>query len=673
MSLFRFAAKALACAALLTTASVLSAIPAHAGGTLKIQGSPEAPIQILDHHVEVVVQNGFARTEVTQTFFNPNPVPLEAIYRVPVPEGASLSEMTMILGEQTLQGEVIPREEARQAYEEEKDKGAGLAEENEGRVYDFHVSPVPASGEMSFRYLYYQPVQIDTGVGRYHYPLEDGGTDGIADAFWTQETKVQRSFSFHAVIESAWPLAEVRVPGVGSAAQVKDLGNNRWDVRFDVPGGLDLTGDLVLYYRLADHLPGRVEVIAQRADASQPGTFMMIVTPGIDLAPLTEGVDYVFVLDTSGSMAGKLGTLTDGVIQALGELNPSDRFRIISFNNKARELTKGYRTATQDEVLSAVERIKKVKTGGGTDLYAGIEKGLAQIDADRATSIILVTDAVANEGFVNPKRFDELLRKHDVRLFGFLLGNSANWPLMRTITEASGGYYASVSNADDIVGQILLAKSKVTHAALHDATLEITGVRTFDTNLDAIGKVYRGQQLITFGRYSNAGKATVELRARLTGEDKLYSTTFEFPEYATEHPELERLWALDRIDSIEGDMDRGLTLEEEGKTAISDLAVAYQLVTDETSMVVLTDTAFAARGIDRKNQDRVQRERAAQTARRNAPVVSQRVDSQQPAFTGNAPRLGGGSGGGGAFGPLAAALAAILALVGVRCRRPLSE
>ncbi|MEZ5364030.1 MAG: hypothetical protein R2748_17245 [Bryobacterales bacterium] len=47
-----------------------------------------------------------------------------------------------------------------------------------------------------------------------------------------------------------------------------------------------------------------------------------------------------------------------------------------------------------------------------------------------------------------------------MRVFGFLMGNSANWPLMRTIADSSGGFYTSVSNADDIVGQILLAKDK---------------------------------------------------------------------------------------------------------------------------------------------------------------------------------------------------------------------
>ena len=641
--------------------------PAVAGGTLTVQGSPDHPIQILDHHVEVVIRDGFARTEVTQTFFNPNDRALEAIYRVPVPESASLSEMSMQLGELTLTGEVVGREEARKAYEEEKDDGAGLAEEQETKVYDFYVSPLPPLGELEFTYLYYQPLPIDTGVGRFLYPLEGGGTDEAAVAFWTQETKVQRSFSFHAVIESVWPIQDVRMPGLSAAARITQPTNDTWDVLLEAPGGVDLNNDLVLYYRLADDLPGRVELLAHRPDLDAPGTFMMVVTPGVDLAPLTSGVDYVFIIDTSGSMDGKFGTLASGVAKAIRELRPEDRFRIVAFSGSARDLCGGFRPATQTEVERAVQLVSRVGTGDSTNLYKGLLMGLADLDADRATSVILVTDGVANEGIVDPKRFDKLMRSHDVRLFGFLMGNSANWPLMRVITEATGGYYASVSNADDVVGQLMLAKSKVTHAALHDAELEITGVRTFDSDLGSIGKLYRGQQLIAFGRYESGGKATVELRARLTGEDKVYRTEFEFPEFTTEHPELERLWALDRIDEIELDMDRGKLPEGEGKDAIRDLGIAYQLVTEETSMLVLRDEAFEARGIDRANRERVAIEQAAEAQRVNAAPKSRRIDTQNPTFPGNAPRLGGG--GGGAFGPFGAGLAILFAVLAAGRRR----
>jgi Ca-activated chloride channel family protein len=256
----RFAFLPRACAG--TAVAALLAAAAHAGGTLTVQGSPDAPIQVLDHHVEVLIQNGFARTEVTQVFFNPNERALEATYRVPVPEGASLSEMTMFLGETVMEGEVVAREKARAAYEEERDSGAGLAEEQAGNVYDFFVSPVPALSELRFRYLYYQPIKLDTGIGRFLYPLEDGGTDEVAKAFWTQESAVLRSFSFHAVIESVWPIEDVRMPGLSAATAITRTANGGWDVRLEAPGGIELSADLVLYYRLADDLPGRVEMLA---------------------------------------------------------------------------------------------------------------------------------------------------------------------------------------------------------------------------------------------------------------------------------------------------------------------------------------------------------------------------------------------------------------------------
>src|SRR5690349_11851595 len=55
----------------------------HAAGTLTPKGSSDQPIQIRDHHLEVTLNNGFARSEVTQTFYNPNERDLEAIYSFP--------------------------------------------------------------------------------------------------------------------------------------------------------------------------------------------------------------------------------------------------------------------------------------------------------------------------------------------------------------------------------------------------------------------------------------------------------------------------------------------------------------------------------------------------------------------------------------------------------------
>jgi Ca-activated chloride channel family protein len=147
---------------------------ARAAGTLTPVGSPDAPIQIRDHHADVVINNGVAKTEVTQTFFNPNAVDLEAIYAFPVPRSASLSEVTVVIGESEIHGEVVARDEAERIYEEERSQGndAGLASKNGYQTFEFRVSPVRAQQETRLRFVYYQPLEIDTGIGRYVYPLE---------------------------------------------------------------------------------------------------------------------------------------------------------------------------------------------------------------------------------------------------------------------------------------------------------------------------------------------------------------------------------------------------------------------------------------------------------------------------------------------------------------------
>jgi Ca-activated chloride channel homolog len=631
-----------------------------AAGTLTPIGATEQPIRIVDHSVRVVINNGFAMTEVSQTFLNPNDTALEAVYSFPVPRSASLSEVVIASGESEIHGEVLTKDEADRLYQEEKDAGneAGLATKNSYLTFEFHVSRVLPNDETKMRFVYYQPLEIDLGVGRYVYPLECGGTDEAGAGFWTANEQVDGSLTIDVELKSAIPVEEVRAPGF-EMADVKELAPGHRTMHIELPQA-SLNRDFVFYYRLPEDLPGRVELIPYRADKSKPGTFMLVVTPGLDLQPLAAGADYCFVLDVSGSMETKLKTLGHGVAQAIGKLRAEDRFRVVTFSEGARELI-GWQTATPENVKAAIQRVESLKTEGGTNVYEGLSLGLKGLDADRATSLILVTDGVTNTGIVDPKKFHELMSKHDVRVFGFLMGNSANWPLMQVICDATGGFYTSVSNSDDILGQILLAKSKVTHECLHDATLKVGGVKMLEMSDEVLGKVYQGEQLVLFGRYAEPGKATVTLTARLTGEDKTYTTTVNLPELDTDNPEIERLAAMRRIEEIEVKALAGLGNFDEAKSSIESLGVEYQLVTDYTSMVVLADEVFERHGIERRNRQRTTVEHDAQARRAAAPARSYRADESQPMFTHRAPTVTSSGRGGGAIDPISG----VVVLVGV--------
>jgi Ca-activated chloride channel family protein len=388
---------------------------------------------------------------------------------------------------------------------------------------------------------------------------------------------------------------------------------------------------------------------------------MMVITPGVDLKPLTSGVDYCFVLDVSGSMQSKMGTFKKGVMKAIEKLKPEDRFRLVTFSSNASALTRKWLPASDQNRIKAQKMIDSLQAGGSTNLYAGLSLALSDLDDDRAVNIILVTDAVTNTGVVNPVEFHKLLQTVDIRVFGFLLGNSANWPLMQTIAETTGGFYDSISNTDDIMGKLMLADSKIKYEALLNAEVKISGVNVSEITGDTFKKVYRGQQLVLFGKYEKGGKARVTLKANLTGEDKTYATDFVFPDIDHDNPELERLWALAMIEKIEAQERIGNMPLTEAENAIRDLGLEYQVVTDYTSMVVLSDTAFADRGIERRNQSRIAREQQTRTRKAQKTAKNYTVDRQKPAFKFKAPRLGGG---GGAIDPLTGGLAAVLTALG---------
>ncbi|MCB1124357.1 MAG: hypothetical protein KJT03_22585, partial [Verrucomicrobiae bacterium] len=309
---------------------------------------------------------------------------------------------------------------------------------------------------------------------------------------------------------------------------------------------------------------------------------------------------------------------------------------------------------------------------GGTNLYAGLDRGLQSLDSDRVTSFILVTDGVTNTGIVERDKFARLMSQADIRFFGFLLGNQSNWPLLEMVCHSTGGYYQQVSNSDDIIGQILLAKNKVLHESIHDFDLQIKGGGVFDVSPTQVKKVLYGQQLVFFGRYSDPGMAKLEIRARISGKDEVYRTEFNFPDLETDNPEIERLWAQNRIQQLEMEKTTGRVSMEETDSAITDLALQYQLVTDYTSMLVLSDEQFQRYNIDRRNLNRMQIESQAVQQRSQLPAVNYRVDQNQPAF-GNgsqgASLNGGGSGGSGA-GAISPWIACMLAgFVGYLARK----
>jgi Ca-activated chloride channel family protein len=513
------------------------------------------------------------------------------------------------------------------------------------------------------RLVYLQPIEIDSGVGRYVYPLEEGEIDENEMRFWERRDALDGVFAFEATVRSSYPLDDVRVKGLGQASVIQEEGGD-WKVWIDdEQGATRLNEDLVLYYRLAPDQPARVDLLPYRTGEG-PGTFMMVVTPGTDLQPTTAGVDWTIVLDVSGSMSTKIATAADAVSRALTELRPQDRFRIVTFANDAMWITKDWTPVDEQSVQRAADRVKQLGARGGTNLYGGFRAGLGGLDGDRPNAVVVVSDGGANIGPTEHHAFLKLLDQTDVRVFTFVMGQGANRPLLGRLAEESGGFSMDVSNQDDLYGRLMQARAKLGRQALHGVKLELDGVGLADAAPRRLPSAYFGQQIVMFGRYSRPGKAELRLSGRISGEQREWSVPIDLPRHDDRFPEIERLWAFQRIRDLQKSIHGGEP-ESEYRDAIVEVAREYSIVSDYTSMVVVCEERFEEMGIERKNRRRTETERQARASRAQSPVSATRVDGAQPMF-GEQPAHGTSTGTG-AVGPWF--LGVLLGLGGLRAWR----
>ena len=664
---------------------------ANAAGLLMPKGQSSS-LDIRDHKVNVVVEDGYVITAIDQVFINAAGADTEAVYSFPVPSHAAVAEFTYWIDGSPVTGEVLKKQAARDLYEQEKAAGreTALAEKDEYRTFDISVYPVRANSDVRVRLVYVQSASTDTGIGRYVYPLEEGGVDEERNSFWEVRDTVTGDFSFDFELKSSYPVDAVRLPEQPNAA-LNRIDAGHWTVGLHAVGSspadeefgaqvaaleagespspatrasgvANLDKDIVVYWRHAPDLPGTVDLVTHKPDASGRGTFMLTFTPGDDLPLIENGRDWVFILDTSGSMQGKFATLANGVQQALGNLNPNDRFRIFAFSNSANELTSDFVIANDENVRHYTTLVGELRADGGTNLYAGLRAGLTSLDSDRSSGVALVTDGVANVGVTEKKEFLNMMSQYDVRLFTFIMGNSANQPLLEAMTDVSNGFAMETSNSDDISGQLMLATAKIRHAALHDVNLSIDGIKVADLTPEKIGSLYHGEQLQVLGHYWGDREAKVRLTGKVAGKEIEYRTAFSVPIQSDLNPELERIWAYATIENLQSKMDYFGT-DQDTEDAIADLATEYGLVTDYTSMIVVRDEVFAAQGIKRSNRDRVATEQVAQQARAQQAPQNRRADQHQPMYTKKRPSTGGGGSGGGAAGlPMVLVMAGLLAL-----------
>src|SRR5207244_7686654 len=103
-------------------------------------GSPKAVCPLKHTDVKAEISGFLSRVIVTQEFENPFSEKIEAVYTFPLPQNAAVDDMTMRVGDRTVRGKILRREEAQAVYEAAKNNGQTASLLNQERPNIFTQS-----------------------------------------------------------------------------------------------------------------------------------------------------------------------------------------------------------------------------------------------------------------------------------------------------------------------------------------------------------------------------------------------------------------------------------------------------------------------------------------------------------------------------------------------------
>ena len=195
-----------------------------------------------------------------------------------------------------------------------------------------------------------------------------------------------------------------------------------------------------------------------------------------------------------------------------------------------------------------------------------------------------------------------------LRVFCIGIGNDVNRPLLKQLAEGAGGLAAFVSQQDDFARQSQAFRRKLMRPVATGVRIAVNGIETCDVTPEALPDLFYGAPLRLSGRYKNSGDATITIEADVMGQPVSQTVQVRFPDVEENNPEIERLWAFQRVEQLMADIRRnGESPAAVGR--ILNLCEGYSIAGEYASFIVLeNDAEYARWAIERRNVTRVSRD-----------------------------------------------------------------
>ncbi len=571
-----------------------------------------APLEVVYHKVDVTIDGQKATTRVDQEFLNPNSATLEGDYLFPIPRGAHIDKFTMRVGDRDLEAELLDATKARAIYEEivRRQLDPALLEYTGRGAFRVRIFPIEPHARKRVQLTYTELLRSDGGLVSYLYPLN-------TEKFSAQPLKVA---AIRIQLTQPAPLKALYSPS--HAIDVRRDGERRATVAWETTNARPDTDFQLLFSTAASEVG--LSLLAHRPGAGD-GTFLLLAAPGAASAKAAppNPKDVVFVVDTSGSMAGKkLAQARKALAFCVENLNDADRFEIVRFSTETEPCFEQLAAVNRDTRARAQRWIEELKPIGGTAIHAALQEAqkLRPRGDERPFVVIFLTDGQPTVGETDEGRIVASVARDDrgapTRIFCFGIGTDVNTHLLDKIVGRTRAASQFVLPDEDLELKVSSFFTKIKEPLLADLTITWPdGVRVTQAYPHPLPDLFRGEQLVLTGRYSGEGEGDVIIEGRVNGRPQRLVQRARFPAHAAGHEFIPQLWATRRV---------GWLLDEvrlrgdhpELRDEIVQLARRHGIVTPYTSYLILEDEARRVVPLARRSLPRLERDGEAQAVLR---------------------------------------------------------
>jgi hypothetical protein len=554
----------------------------YAGGALVAlaPGGQETSLSLHRYHVDVHIEDGFARTTIDQIYFNAEAARLEGTFYFPLPADASLSRLAMYVDGRLMEGGMAEREYAQGVFEAivRRQKDPALLEWVDGTTFKMRVFPLEPRQEKRILLSYTQRLPSLYGRSQYRFPA--GHSLGQAGA-WSFHARVKNG----AGLDWSSPSHQVTATTDGG------------DLCLDgAAGHARVDKDVVLVLTDRDVKTGTPARFSA-AESEGRRYLMLRYRPALAAKAQRQRRDLVFLFESSGDRDPLLARAQVEVVRTLlANAEHDDTFTVLTAGSRVHAFAAEPKPATPENVRAALDFLEHTHLVGALDLGGALAAAEPFLKAGKNPYLVHLGSGLPALG----ERREEVLARRlpeGTHYVGVAVGKRWARTFMNAAAERSDGYVTQINPDEPIRWRAFELSSTLNTPRLLDVrVVDDSETLHFLTGTTALAQ---GEELWAVTRI-NAAQQPLPKSLSVSGtlDGKPYREVVPVKDVAGRADYLPRTWAKLEIDRL-------LAADMAGnREQLIALSKAMYVMTPYTSLLVLeNEQMYAQYNVDRGRKD----------------------------------------------------------------------